>query len=80
MMNWNNIDSSPEDGTHILGYSTMGRVYIISFNGKWHNMPKVDFTHWMPLPELPMELYDKIVQLKAGVAKALPCYLRAGNN
>ncbi len=48
--NWKSIESAPEDGTPILGYSTMGRIYIIKFDGRWHNMPECDFTHWMPLP------------------------------
>lgn len=51
--NWKDIETAPEDKTDILACSTTGRIYIINFDGKWHNMPDLDFTHWMPLPEPP---------------------------
>lgn len=54
-MNWQNIETAPEDKTRILALSTTGRIYIIYFEGVWHNMPELDFTHWMPLPKPPEE-------------------------
>ncbi len=52
-MNWKNIETAPEDKTPILAFSTKKNIYIIHFDGKWHNKSELDFTHWMPLPEPP---------------------------
>jgi hypothetical protein len=57
---WSSIDSAPRDGTQILCF-TSNRDYEISH---WHRLVQcwvskrgffVEASHWMPLPEAPVE-------------------------
>lgn len=62
-MNWKTIDSAPKDGRDILVYDRQRYITIVQWDeyySKWvvsdyDAFTACDATHWMPLPEPPIE-------------------------